>query len=104
MIFNKWRARRKSVKELRKEEAAVHEEYLKMWELDARIMNPQPPSYGVVVGGQSGESVVESERRTATGTEMGMGTRTTSTSAESRIGTTRTASENGSQTSGGSAR
>ncbi|PVH86467.1 hypothetical protein DL98DRAFT_510530 [Cadophora sp. DSE1049] len=102
--LTRWRARRKSVKELRKEEAAVHEEYLRMRELDARVMKVQPPSYGVVVGGRSGESVVGFERRTATGLQMGMGTRTNSTSAESGMGATGTASENGSQTSGGSAR
>lgn len=98
----RWRARRKSVKELHKEEAAVHEEYLRMRALDARVMKAQPPSYGVVVGGQSVESVAGFERP-GSRMVMGMGTRTSSTSADSGMGTTRTASENGSQISGGSA-
>ena len=78
----RWRARRKSVKELHKQEAAVHEEYLRMRELDARVMKAQPPSYGVVVGGRSGESVAGSETP-GSGIMMGMGTRTSSTSADS---------------------
>ncbi|KAH7342464.1 hypothetical protein BKA65DRAFT_292144 [Rhexocercosporidium sp. MPI-PUGE-AT-0058] len=77
--LTRWRTRRQSVKELRKEEAAVHEEYRKMRELDQRLMGVKPPSYGVVVG-VSREEVV------------GMRTRTSSASAVSGMG-----SENGSQ-------
>ncbi|KAG4440317.1 hypothetical protein IFR05_004169, partial [Cadophora sp. M221] len=93
--LTRWRARRQSVKELRKEEAAVHEEYLKLRELDNRVMRAKPPSYGVVVG-LSGEEVVR------LGTGMGMGTRTSSssTSGGSAMGAGRTNSENGSQMSG----
>ncbi|KAH6724500.1 hypothetical protein BKA61DRAFT_665191 [Leptodontidium sp. MPI-SDFR-AT-0119] len=92
MPFTRWRARRQSVKELRKEEAAVHEEYLKLRELDNRVMKAKPPSYGVVVG-LGGEEVVS----------LGMGTRTSSssTSGGSAVGTGRTTSENGLQMSGG---
>jgi len=73
MVFSKWRARRQSVKELRREEAAVHEEYLRMRELDRRTHSQgqgdgmNPPSYGIVVAG-SGEDIV------------GIGTKTSPTS------------------------
>ena len=52
---DRWRARRQSVKELRKEEEAVHEEYRKLRAADPSLKQ-QPPSYSNVLR-DSGESV-----------------------------------------------
>ncbi len=60
--IDRWRSRRQSVKELRKEEFAVHEEYRKMRAADSSL-NQQPPSYNNTLQ-DSGESVPGAGMRT----------------------------------------
>ncbi|XMA15599.1 hypothetical protein WAI453_008390 [Rhynchosporium graminicola] len=93
MVFDEWRARRRSIKEIHSQKNALREEHFRLREIESKLNSAsgEPPSYGAVVS-LSKEGV----------TRKGTGKRTNSTSGVSGMAereTLKLDSTGGSQTS-----
>lgn len=60
MVLKKWRARRDSIRELRRNSDETHKEYLKLCAQDQQLRQSQPPQYEDVLRG-SGVSISSSQ-------------------------------------------
>jgi len=69
MVLKKWRARRQSIRELRRNSDETHKEYLKLCAQDAQLRLSQPPQYEDVLRG-SGVSISSGESGRSRGTSF----------------------------------
>lgn len=69
MVLKKWRARRDSIRELRRNSDETHKEYLKLCAQDQQLRQSQPPQYEDVLRG-SGVSISSSQMSGGTGSSV----------------------------------